>query len=66
MPKLTIVQRRKSAAARFDEPPAPQVMSTAVPYQMLQVVPIVNFRVGDYEVGEGFCPRLWGHPGIRY
>ena len=23
-------------------------------------------RVGDYEVGETFCPRLYGHPGIRY
>lgn len=23
-------------------------------------------RVGDYEVGETFCPRLCGHPGIRY
>ena len=23
-------------------------------------------RVGYYEVGEGFCPYLWGHPDIRY
>ncbi|GAB3733490.1 hypothetical protein GCM10027594_15190 [Hymenobacter agri] len=23
-------------------------------------------RVGDYEVGEVGCPRLGGHPGIRY
>ncbi|MDQ2793425.1 MAG: hypothetical protein M3Y12_05385 [Bacteroidota bacterium] len=23
-------------------------------------------RVGDYEVGATFCPRLCGHPGIRY
>ena len=41
-------------------------MGAAVPYQRLQVVPIVNFWVGDYEVEEGFCPRLWGHPDIRY
>ena len=66
MPKLTIAQRRESAVVRFDEPPAPPVRSAAAPYQRLQVVSIVNFRVGDYEVGEGFCPRLWGHPGIRY
>ena len=26
----------------------------------------VVLRVGDYEVGETFCPRLCGHPGIRY
>jgi len=22
--------------------------------------------MGEYEVGETFCPRLCGHPGIRY
>lgn len=23
-------------------------------------------QVGDYKVGETFCPRLCGNPGIRY
>ena len=66
MPKSTIAQRHKSAATRFDGPPSPQAVTTAPPAQMLPRELVAAFRVGDYEVGQGFCPRLWGHPGIRY
>ena len=62
----TNTQRHKSAAAQFNGPPSPQVMPTAVSDQIPQMVLVVAFRVGDYEVGEESCPRLWGHPGIRY
>ena len=62
----TNTQRHRSAAARFNGPPSPQAMPTAASDQIPQVVLVVAFWVGDYEVGEEFCPRLWGHPGIRY
>ena len=62
----TNTQRHKSATVRFNGPPSPQVMLTAASDQIPRMVLVVAFRVGDYEVGEDFCPRLWGHPGIRY
>ncbi len=36
------------------------------PAPLLEYVAVSVLRVGDYEVGAGFCPRLCGHPGIRY
>ena len=38
------------------------------PYSLVAHVFAVRsvLRVGDYEVGETYCPRLCGHPGIRY
>ena len=62
----TNTQRHKSAAARCNGPPSPQAMPTAASDQIPQMVLVVAFRVGDYEVGQRFCPLLWGHPGIRY
>ena len=34
--------------------------------KVIQLITNPVFRVGDYEVGDGYCPRLHGHPGIRY
>ena len=62
----TNTQRHRSAAARFNGPSSSQAIPTAASDQIPQMVLVIAFRVGDYEVGEEFCPRLWGHPGIRY
>ena len=55
------------------QPPAEEPPATlAVPVAALAPDPeppasaVGTFRVGEYEVGEGYCPHLWGHPGIRY
>ena len=49
-----------------DEPPAAVLALVALtPWGTVRVA-IVAFRVGEFEVGEGFCPLLYGHPGIRY
>ena len=52
----------ESAAPVPAEPPA--FISSLPPAAGFAVRPVL--RVGDYEVGETFCPRLCGHPGIRY
>jgi hypothetical protein len=41
--------------------PLPPNGANVIPLNPAQV-----FRVGDYEVGEGDCARLHGHPDIRY
>jgi hypothetical protein len=49
------------AALPVEEPPA--AGSAAVPDE---AVGAAVLRVGEYQVGEGFCPHLCGHPDIRY
>ena len=44
-----------------EAPPVAYPLPLAKAFAMRSVL-----RVGDYEVGETFCPRLCGHPGIRY
>jgi hypothetical protein len=44
--------------------PPPPVVESSPPLAAFAVGPVL--RVGDYEVGETFCPRLCGHPDIRY
>lgn len=69
MPVRVIVRRPKPSlviagptAPALAEPPT---FSYPVPLtKTFAVWPVL--RVGEYEVGETFCPRLCGHPGIRY
>ena len=71
MPRTTSARRaaptlsQPEAPRPIDEPPAAALAAPAIG-QQVQVVVALVFRVGEYEVGEGFCPRLCGHPGIRY
>ena len=68
MPRVAPYRRPKPASAErlAAEPPAepPAAFIGALP--VLRPATVPAFRVGDYEVGAGFCPRLCGHPGIRY
>ncbi|GAB3861070.1 hypothetical protein GCM10028822_39980 [Hymenobacter terrigena] len=45
------------------EPPAAARPGGA---KTIQLITAPVFRVGEYEVGDGYCPHLHGHPGIRY
>ena len=58
-PKISLVAIADIFSA--EEPPVAYPLSLAKAFAMRLVL-----RVGDYEVGETFCPRLCGHPGIRY
>ena len=71
MPSFAVIRRSKLlldntvAPLQFRE--APAVVSDVCPtlsWVAIAARPVL--RVGDYEVGETFCPRLCGHPGIRY
>ncbi|GAA4037654.1 hypothetical protein GCM10022409_23480 [Hymenobacter glaciei] len=69
MPASNILRRSKPSlimaelhASPSEEPPA---FSYSMPLaKAFAVRPVL--RVGDYEVGETYCPGLCGHPGIRY
>ena len=50
------------ALPAVEEPPATAPAGGA---KVIQLMPTPVFRVGDYEVGEGYCPCLHGHPDIR-
>ena len=70
MPRSVTVRRPVPAFAvppnsplAVDEPPAAGRQAGA---KVIQLHPTPVFRVGDYEVGDGYCPRLHGHPDIRY
>ena len=68
MPRSATSRRLTPAALpaslpTVDEPPAAVRAGEA---KVIQLIPALVFRVGDYEVGDGYCPRLHGHPGIRY
>ena len=70
MPVYTFVTSSGPDSRALAEPPAP--IFTEPPAFISLPLPAPDFaarpmlRVGDYEVGETFCPRLCGHPGIRY
>ena len=72
MPSLAVIRRTKpsldaAAAAApllFEEPPATGEFRPMLSWVDAAARPVL--RVGDYEVGETPCPRLCGHPGIRY
>ena len=55
-------------AVAVDEPPAAAPAGEAKVIQFIPTpsIPTPVFRVGNYEVGEGYCPCLHGHPDIRY
>ena len=50
------------AASQLPAEPPTAFASVAEPIRVVALV----FRVGDFEVGDTFCSRLYGHPGIRY
>ena len=69
MPANTAITRSSPFLALAEAPvpiPAepPGGLGPLPPAPGFAVRPVL--RVGDYEVGETFCPRLYGHPGIRY
>ena len=59
-PSPAIVSPEAPPAA--EEPPAAESAAENGAQQPASPV----FRVGEYEVGEGFCLHLCGHPEIRY
>ena len=70
MPRSTATRRPAHPPAALpdssspaDEPPAAALPGEAKEVQLIST-PVL--RVGEYEVGDGYCPRLHGHPGIRY
>lgn len=69
MPPFATIRRPKPsviATSHFPivEPAVPVVVQPRLFWEALEARLLL--RVGDYEVGETFCPRLCGHPGIRY
>ncbi|HLK96241.1 MAG TPA: hypothetical protein VK364_00595 [Hymenobacter sp.] len=49
--------------------PDPTVCPASSPTNVLAALkpaPLYLFRVGDYVLGDGDCPQLYGHPDIRY
>jgi hypothetical protein len=69
MPASAALRRSKPSAvvATADTFPQPQTPAdTCLPTVTEAFATRPVLRVGDYEVGETFCPRLCGHPGIRY
>ena len=69
MPVSVALRRSKPSAVVATADIFPQLQTPAVTSPLpladaFAVRPVL--RVGDYEVGETFCPRLCGHPGIRY
>ena len=70
MPAYTLISRSGPCSHTLAPPPAPVLVelpafiSSPLLAPDFAVRPVL--RVGDYEVGETFCPRLYGHPGIRY
>lgn len=72
MSQFARTRRPKSPAAKpiaeqpVAKPPAAAFSIGEQTWFLSMRVLLPAFRVGDYEVGEGFCPRLCGHPGIRY
>ncbi|MGY3088572.1 hypothetical protein ACVWYF_001605 [Hymenobacter sp. UYAg731] len=46
-----------------EEPPAAARPGGA---KVIQLITTPVFRMSGYEVGDGYCPRLHGHPDIRY
>lgn len=69
MPASVALRRLKPslAVAAIDIFPPPPLPAAAYPPPVSDAFALRPvLRVGDYEVGETFCPRLCGHPGIRY
>ena len=69
MPLFAVVRRAKPSldtafTLLLEEPPAASEFGPRLSWVVVEAHPVL--RVGDYEVGETFCPRLCGHPGIRY
>ena len=69
MPCFAIRRPKPSLLAQatdflVEEPAAPVAGAPKLFWEAFAIRPLL--RVGDYEVGETFCPRLCGHPGIRY
>ncbi|MET4074288.1 hypothetical protein [Hymenobacter sp. UYCo722] len=69
MPVSVALRRSKpsmvvATADIFPQPQTPAVIAPQPLAEAFAMRPVL--RVGDYEVGETFCPRLCGHPGIRY
>jgi hypothetical protein len=67
MPASSPARRPKPSLMGADISPAEEPPTALYPLALARdfaVRPVL--RVGDYEVGETFCPRLCGHPGIRY
>ena len=74
--RLTCLLMPASISLRRPKPsltvPATDAFPAEEPPTVVYQLPVSGFavravlRVGDYEVGETFCPRLCGHPGIRY
>lgn len=75
MPRSATAHRLTPASAAppalslaAEEPPAAAPASEAkvIPLVPVPVASVLIFRVGNYEVGDGYCPQLHGHPDIRY
>ena len=71
MPASVTLRRSKPslavAATEVFSPPLPP--AAAAPLAVAEAPApraVAVLRVGDYEVGENPCPRLGGHPDIRY
>ena len=67
MPASIALRRPKSSLVADDVFPAdepPTAAGSQLPANAFAQRAVL--RVGDYEVGETYCPRLCGHPGIRY
>ena len=71
MPAYTLISRSGPCSHTLAPPPPapvlvelPAFINSPLLAPDFAVRPVL--RVGDYEVGETFCPRLYGHPGIRY
>ncbi|GAB3878093.1 hypothetical protein GCM10028824_39350 [Hymenobacter segetis] len=70
MPRSATVRRLAPALTALpaspltvEKPPAAALAGGA---KIIQLITTPVFRVGEYEVGDGYCPHLHGHPGIRY
>jgi len=59
LPFILLAPRLPAKATNPARPPAPAPLVPPAP-------PAEALRVGEYEIGPGFCPRLLGHPDIRY
>jgi hypothetical protein len=69
MPRLAAFRRVKQSltiASPEDRVPTEAPSIFAAISRSLESAPMPAFLVGDYQVGEVFCPHLCGHPGIRY
>ena len=67
MPASIAFRRPKPSLVAADIFPAEEPATVAYLLPLAKAFAIRPvLRVGDYEVGETYCPRLCGHPGIRY